>query len=67
MGRASKAHRHYFGNLGADILLSKISKCDFFLIEILYLEHIISSKGVQVDQQKIQAILDWPPPLILHS
>ena len=23
--------------------------------------HIISSKGVQVDQQKIQAILDWPP------
>jgi len=32
------------------------------LTEILYLRYIISSKGVQVDQQKFEAILDWPPP-----
>ena len=32
------------------------------MTKILYLGHIISSKGVLVDQQKIQAILDWSPP-----
>ena len=32
---------------------AKLSKCEFGLIEILYLRYIISSKGVQVDKKKI--------------
>lgn len=32
---------------------AKLSKCEFGLIETLYMGLIISSKGVQVDQQKI--------------
>ncbi|XP_068657859.1 uncharacterized mitochondrial protein AtMg00860-like [Aristolochia californica] len=27
-----------------------------------YLGHIISVVGVKVDQSKIQAVIDWPPP-----
>jgi hypothetical protein len=30
--------------------------------DILYLGHIIGAQGVQVHQEKIQAILDWPTP-----
>jgi hypothetical protein len=30
--------------------------------ELLYLGHIISEQGVQVHQEKIKAILDWPTP-----
>jgi hypothetical protein len=30
--------------------------------ELLYLGHIISEQGVQVYQEKIRAILDWPTP-----
>jgi hypothetical protein len=30
--------------------------------EILYLGHIINRKGVQVHQENIRAILDWPTP-----
>jgi hypothetical protein len=30
--------------------------------EILYLGHIISEQGVQVQQEKIKAILDYPTP-----
>lgn len=32
------------------------------MTEILYFGHMISAKGVQVHQEKIRAILDWPPP-----
>jgi hypothetical protein len=38
------------------------SKCEFGMIELLYLGHIISAQGVQVHQEKIRAILDWPTP-----
>jgi hypothetical protein len=43
-------------------LYAKESKCEFGMIEVLYLGHIIGAKGVQVHQEKIQTILDWPTP-----
>jgi hypothetical protein len=44
----------------AQSLYAKDSKCEFGMIELLYLGHIISEQGVQVHQEKIRAILDWP-------
>jgi hypothetical protein len=38
------------------------SKCEHGMRELLYLGHIISDRGVQVHQEKIRAILDWPTP-----
>jgi hypothetical protein len=46
-------------------LYAKESKCEFGMKEVLYLGHIIGVKGVQVHQEKIQAILDWPTPKTL--
>jgi hypothetical protein len=43
-------------------LYAKESKCEFGLTEVLYLGHVVSLQGVQVHRDKIQAILDWPPP-----
>lgn len=43
-------------------LLAKEFECEFGLTEILYLGHVIGAEGVKVHQEKIQAILDWPPP-----
>jgi hypothetical protein len=43
-------------------LYAKESKCEFGMTEVLYLGHIIGVKGVQVHQEKIQAILDWTTP-----
>ena len=40
-------------------LYAKASKCEFGLIEMLYLGHMINSRSVQVHQEKIQAIIDW--------
>ena len=43
-------------------LFAKQSKCEFGMTKILYLRHVVSKYGIQVHQEKIQAILDWPPP-----
>lgn len=50
------------GILEAESLFAKESKCEFGMIELLYLGHIINSKGVSMDLKKIKAILDWLPP-----
>jgi hypothetical protein len=39
-------------------LYSKFSKCDFFQREIQYLSHTISAEGVEIDLEKIKAIMD---------
>jgi hypothetical protein len=41
-------------------LYAKESKCDFGMTEVLYLGHIIGAEGVQVHQEKITAIREWP-------
>jgi hypothetical protein len=48
-------------------LYAKESKCEIGMTEVLYLGHIIGEKGVQVHQEKIQAIIDWPTLKHLQS
>ena len=43
-------------------LYAKFKKCEFWLKEVAFLGHIISGKGIQVDPQKIEAIMKWPQP-----
>ena len=43
-------------------LYAKFSKCEFWLKEVVYLGHIISTEGIKVDPSKVQAIVDWEPP-----
>jgi Reverse transcriptase (RNA-dependent DNA polymerase)/RNase H-like domain found in reverse transcriptase len=43
----------------------KTSKCRFCTSQVAYLGHIISSEGVQMDPEKITAIVSWPTPKCL--
>ena len=43
-------------------LYAKLSKCDFFMEQISFLGHIVSSGGVSVDPSKVSAVRDWPVP-----
>src|SRR3954471_16252165 len=43
-------------------LYAKFSKCEFWLPEVTYLGHVISAKGVAVNPERVQAVLDWTPP-----
>ena len=43
-------------------LYAKFSKSEFWLQEVGFLGHIVSSDGIQVDPSKISAIVEWKPP-----
>lgn len=64
--RSWEEHRRHLDEvlsiMESQSLYAKMSKCEFGLTEILYLGHVIGVDGVKVHREKIQAILDWPPP-----
>ena len=43
-------------------LYAKISKCEFWLLEVTYLGHVIFGKGIFVNPERVQAVLNWTPP-----
>ncbi|KAL8124244.1 hypothetical protein AgCh_012039 [Apium graveolens] len=43
-------------------LYAKFSKCEFWLREVQFLGHVVSSKGVLVDPAKIEALSNWERP-----
>ncbi|KAK7264749.1 hypothetical protein RJT34_32359 [Clitoria ternatea] len=43
-------------------LYAKLSKCEFWLEEVNFLEHVISQGGIAVDPSKVEAVLKWERP-----
>ncbi|CAJ2646737.1 unnamed protein product [Trifolium pratense] len=43
-------------------LYAKLSKCEFWLKEVSFLGHVISSGGIAVDPAKVDAVLQWGMP-----
>jgi hypothetical protein len=43
-------------------LYAKLSKCEFWISEVLFLGHIINRDGLAMDPKKVAAILDWKAP-----
>jgi hypothetical protein len=43
-------------------LYAKFSKCEFWINEVPFLGHVISSKGIVVDPGKVTKVLNWKPP-----
>lgn len=39
------------------------SKCEFHQSKIDYLGYCITHKGIEMDLEKVQAVLEWTPPL----
>ena len=46
-----------------NLLYAKFSKCQFWLDNVAFLGHVISAEGVSDDPQKIEAIVNWKPPM----
>ncbi|GAU49588.1 hypothetical protein TSUD_138750 [Trifolium subterraneum] len=43
-------------------LYAKLSKCEFWLKEVSFLGHVISSGGIVVDPAKVDAVMKWGTP-----
>jgi hypothetical protein len=43
-------------------LYVKLSKCEFWIDEVLFLGHIINKVGLAVDPKKVVDILNWKAP-----
>ncbi|GJS11775.1 putative reverse transcriptase domain-containing protein [Tanacetum coccineum] len=43
-------------------LYAKFSKCEFWLIEVQFLRHVINGNGIHVDPSKIEAVKYWNAP-----
>jgi hypothetical protein len=48
-------------------LYAKISKCEFWINEVSFLGHVISSEGIAVDPSKVRDVLYWEPPKSVHQ
>nr|GEY15117.1 putative reverse transcriptase domain-containing protein [Tanacetum cinerariifolium] len=47
--------------LNEEELYAKFSKCEFWLLKLQFLGHVIDREGIHVDPAKIEAIKDWEP------
>jgi hypothetical protein len=43
-------------------LYANLKKCSFCMEKVVFLGYVISAKGIQVDEEKVKAIKEWPTP-----
>ncbi|KAL2249898.1 UNVERIFIED_CONTAM: Transposon Tf2-12 polyprotein [Sesamum indicum] len=43
-------------------LYAKLSKCEFWVNQVLFLGHVVSGDGVMPDPSKVKAIMEWRVP-----
>ena len=55
--------RDVFTRLKNAGLTLKPSKCHLLQMEVRYLGHVVSGKGIQTDPEKVRSVFDWPIPL----
>ncbi|MBW0495402.1 hypothetical protein O181_035117 [Austropuccinia psidii MF-1] len=53
--------------LRANNIFAKASKCLLDVSSVEYLGYIVSSEGLNMDQEKVQQILNWKPPRNLKA
>ena len=43
-------------------LYAKFSKCEFWITEVRFLWHMVSTSGVFVDPEKVEVVMSWERP-----
>jgi hypothetical protein len=44
-------------------LLANLKKCTFYTDKLVFLGFVVSAQGIQVDEEKVRSIQDWPSPI----
>ena len=40
-------------------MYSKVSKYEFWLIEVRFLGHVVPASGISVDPEKVEVVMSW--------
>ena len=43
-------------------LYANLKKCSFCMDKVMFLGYVVSVKGIEVDEEKVKAIKEWPTP-----
>ena len=57
--------REVLGVLEKSKLYVNLKKCSFMTKKLLFLRFVVSGDGIQVDEDKMKAIREWPTPKIV--
>jgi hypothetical protein len=62
--RSEEEHLHLaLQKLRHNRLYAKMSKCEFWMKQVAFLEHVTSKGGISVDPSKVQDVLSWNAPM----
>ena len=54
--------RYIFDVLRYEKLYANFKKCTFCMEKVVILGYVVSTKGIEVDEEKIKVIKEWPTP-----
>ena len=54
--------RYVFDVLRYEKLYANFKKCTFCMEKVVFLGYVVSKKGIEVDDEKVKAIKEWPTP-----
>ena len=59
--------RQLFSILREQRLFANFNKCDFCADRIIFLCYVVTKDGIEIDKNKIEAIISWPIPSSIHD
>uniref|UniRef100_A0A2N9FHY6 Reverse transcriptase n=1 Tax=Fagus sylvatica TaxID=28930 RepID=A0A2N9FHY6_FAGSY len=54
--------RYVFDVLKCEKLYANFKKCNFCMEKVVFLGYVVSTTGIEVDEEKVKAIKEWPTP-----
>ena len=43
-------------------MFANLKKCNFYTDKLVFLGFVVSAQGIQIDEEKVRAIKEWPSP-----
>jgi hypothetical protein len=54
--------RYVFDVLKCEKLYANFKKCNFCMEKVIFLGYVVTTTGIEVDEEKVKAIKEWPTP-----
>jgi hypothetical protein len=54
--------RNVLSVLRSEQLYANLKKCSFCMEKIVFLGYVVTAQGIEMDEEKVKAIRDWPTP-----